>query len=128
MSTGFGEAGSNPPARLWRSRASLRPHAGVPSPASRGQFPHAAEFVPAFVQMTGQLYEAMRKNNSRLPLLKSLDVPVKVIWGEYDPFLSVELVKERASLFKEKLLSRYSPAGHWLQSDQPELVAKELLS
>jgi haloalkane dehalogenase len=82
---------------------------------------------PAFVQMASQFYDELRRNSMRLPLVAALDLPVKVIWGEYDPYLSVALGKERASRFKNGSFHPL-PAGHWLQSDQPELVAKELMS
>jgi haloalkane dehalogenase len=82
---------------------------------------------PAFVQMAAQFYEELRRNSLRLPLVAALDLRVKVIWGEYDPYLSVAMGKERASRFKNGSFHPV-PAGHWLQSDQPELVAKELMS
>jgi haloalkane dehalogenase len=82
---------------------------------------------PAFVQMAAQFYQELRRNSTRLPLVAALDLPVKVIWGEYDPYLSVALGKERASRFKNGSFHSV-PAGHWLQSDQPEQVAKELMS
>jgi haloalkane dehalogenase len=82
---------------------------------------------PAFVQLAAQFHEELRRNSTRLPLAAALDVPVKVIWGEYDPYLSVALGRERASRFRDASFHPL-PAGHWLQSDQPELVAKELLS
>ena len=82
---------------------------------------------PAFVRMAAQFYEELRRNSKRLPLVSALDLPVKVIWGEYDPYLSVAMGKERASRFKNGSFHPV-PAGHWLQSDQPEQVAKELMS
>lgn len=82
---------------------------------------------PAFAQLAAQFYEEMRRNSTRLPLAAALDLPVKVIWGTQDPYLGVAMGKERATRFKN---SSFHPiqAGHWLQSDEPELVAKELLS
>lgn len=82
---------------------------------------------PAFVQMAAQFYEELAQNGTRLPLAAALNVPVKVIWGEYDPYFSAAMGEERASLFKNGSFHRI-PAGHWLQSDEPELVARELLS
>jgi haloalkane dehalogenase len=82
---------------------------------------------PAFVQLAAHFYEELKRNSKRLPLVAALDLPVKVIWGEYDPYLSVALGKERASRFKSGSFHSVS-AGHWLQSDQPEQVAKELMS
>ena len=82
---------------------------------------------PAFVQMAAQFNDALKRNSARLPELAAIDLPVKVIWGEYDPYLSLDLGKERAARFRRGSFQSV-PGGHWLQSDQPELVAKALLS
>ncbi len=82
---------------------------------------------PAFVQMAAQFDEALKRNTARLPELAALDLPVKVIWGEYDPYLGLDLGRERASRFRHGSFQSV-PGGHWLQSDQPEIVAKALLS
>jgi haloalkane dehalogenase len=82
---------------------------------------------PAFMQMAADFHEELRRNSTRLPLAAALDFPVKVIWGVNDPYLTAALGEERASRFKN---SSFHPiqAGHWLQCDQPEQVAQELLS
>jgi haloalkane dehalogenase len=82
---------------------------------------------PAFVQMGAQFYEELKRNSTRLPLVEALDLPVKVIWGEYDPYLGVALGRERAAHFKNGSF-HLVPAGHWLQSDMPECVAELMLS
>jgi haloalkane dehalogenase len=106
------------------------------------QKPHFEEFIgplvadnfikqpssgPAFMQMAADFYEELRRNSTRLPLAAALDLPVKVIWGVNDPYLTAALGKERASRFKNSSFHPI-PAGHWLQCDQPEQVAQELLS
>ena len=81
---------------------------------------------PAFVQMAAGFFAALKRNTARLPDVAALDVPVKVIWGEFDPYLSLDLGRERAARFRHgSFLS--VPGGHWLQSDQPQLVAQALL-
>jgi haloalkane dehalogenase len=82
---------------------------------------------PAFMQMAAQFLEELRRNTLRLHLVAALDAPVKVIWGEYDPYLNVAMAKERAGRFKNSSL-HLLPAGHWLQSDMPEEVARLMLS
>jgi haloalkane dehalogenase len=82
---------------------------------------------PAFMQMAADFYDELRRNSTRLPLAAALDLPVKVIWGVNDPYLTAALGKERASRFKNSSFHPI-PAGHWLQCDQPEQVAQELLS
>jgi pimeloyl-ACP methyl ester carboxylesterase len=82
---------------------------------------------PAFMQMGAQFYEELKRNSTRLPLVEALDLPVKVIWGEYDPYLGVAMGRERAAHFKNGSF-HLVPAGHWLQSDMPERVAGLMLS
>jgi pimeloyl-ACP methyl ester carboxylesterase len=81
---------------------------------------------PAFVQMTSQFFEELARNLERLPELEALDIPVKLIWGEADPYLTVSVAEERRSHLKHPSLHVLA-AGHWFQSDAPELVAKAML-
>lgn len=82
---------------------------------------------PAFMQMAAQFYDELKRNSARLPLVKALDLKVKVIWGEYDPYLNVAMGRERAAHFKNGSF-HLVPAGHWLQSDAPAQVAGLMLS
>jgi pimeloyl-ACP methyl ester carboxylesterase len=82
---------------------------------------------PAFMQLASQFYDELERNSARLPLVEALDLPVKVIWGEYDPYLGAAMGRERAAHFKNGSF-HLAPAGHWLQSDMPERVAELMLS
>jgi haloalkane dehalogenase len=82
---------------------------------------------PAFMQMGSQFYEELKRNSKRLPLVQALDLRVKVIWGEHDPYLNVAMGRERATHFKNGSFHPV-PAGHWLQSDMPKQVAELMLS
>ena len=79
------------------------------------------------MQMGSEFYEELKRNSKRLPLVAALDLPVKVIWGEFDPYLGVAMGKERAAHFKNGSFHPI-PAGHWLQSDMPPRVAELMLS
>jgi haloalkane dehalogenase len=82
---------------------------------------------PAFMQLGSQFYDELKRNSARLPLVEALDLPVKVIWGEFDPYLGVAMGRERAAHFKNGSF-HLVPAGHWLQSDMPQRVAELMLS
>jgi haloalkane dehalogenase len=82
---------------------------------------------PAFVQLAAQFFDTLEQNAKRLPELKTLDVPVKLIWGLYDPYITVAVAERRQSQLKNASLT-VVPAGHWLQVDQPAQVAKSMLS
>jgi pimeloyl-ACP methyl ester carboxylesterase len=81
---------------------------------------------PAFAQMTAQFFEELARNTKRLPELEALDVPFKLIWGEADPYLTTSMAEERRSHLKQSSL-HVVRAGHWLQLDEPEQVAKAML-
>ena len=54
---------------------------------------------PAFVQMAAQFFDALAENAQRVAELKALDVPVKLIWGQTDPYITVaEAERRRAQL------------------------------
>jgi haloalkane dehalogenase len=82
---------------------------------------------PAFVQMAAGFNDALSQNAKRLAELKSLDVPVKLIWGQYDPYITVAVAEQRLAYLKNASLT-VVPAGHWLQVDEPKKVAEAMLS
>ncbi|WP_213979752.1 alpha/beta hydrolase [Sphingomonas sp. dw_22] len=82
---------------------------------------------PAFAQMTAQFFAELTRNDARLALMEALDVPAKVIWGANDPYINAGVAEDFASHLRHASL-RILPAGHWLQIDEPELVAAEMLA
>jgi haloalkane dehalogenase len=82
---------------------------------------------PAFVQLAAQFFDAHTQNAKRLPELKELDVPVKLIWGQFDPYITLAVAERRKSQLKHPSLT-VVPAGHWLQIDEPQQVAVAILS
>lgn len=81
----------------------------------------------AFVQMASQFFAELARNTGRLGEVERLDIPTKVIWGEFDPYITAEVAKDRLSHFRRGSL-HLLPAGHWVQSDLPDAVAREMLS
>jgi haloalkane dehalogenase len=82
---------------------------------------------PAFAQMTAQFFEELDRNAKRLPELEALDIPFNLIWGKADPYLTASMAEEMRSHLKQSSL-HVVPAGHWPQLDEPEQVAKVMLS
>jgi haloalkane dehalogenase len=82
---------------------------------------------PAFAQMAAQVFEEVTQNTQRLPDLEALDIPVKLIWGDTDLNLNRGVAEDLKSHLKHASLV-VLPAGHWLQVDMPEQVAKAMLS
>jgi haloalkane dehalogenase len=96
-------------------------------PIIEGNFRNNPGSAPAFAQMTAQFFEELTRNTTRIPIMEALDMPVKVIWGENDPYINVGIAKDFLSHLKHAFL-HLIPAGHRLQIDEPEVVAKEMLS
>ena len=86
--------------------------------------PSSAE---AFAQIASELFEEVARNTHRLPEMEALDVPVKLIWGQADPYLGTAVAEDFRSHLKHASLHPIS-AGHWLQIDAPGPVAEVMLS
>jgi haloalkane dehalogenase len=82
---------------------------------------------PAFLQLAAEFFDEHARNAKHLTVLKTLDVRVKLIWGQYDPYITVAVAERRQSQLKNASLT-VIPAGHWLQTDEPAQVAKAMLS
>ncbi|HEY5704867.1 MAG TPA: alpha/beta hydrolase [Chthoniobacterales bacterium] len=83
--------------------------------------------APAFAQMTSQLFEEVARNTRRVHEMEALDIPVKLIWGDKDPYLNSGVAEDFRSHLKHPSLHLLS-AGHWLQIDIPEQVAEIMLA
>jgi haloalkane dehalogenase len=83
--------------------------------------------APAFAQLAAQFFEALAANGGRGAELRALRVPIRLIWGQHDPYLTVAMAERRQAQFTRATL-KVLPAGHWLQADMPEQVAGEMLS
>lgn len=80
----------------------------------------------AFAHLAAGLMEEVGKNTARLSRLATLKVPVSLIWGEYDPYLSTGVATDLMEHLPDATL-HLVPGGHWVQLDRPEEVAKHML-
>src|SRR5215218_1308001 len=60
------------------------------------------------------------------PLLGSIGVPVRIIWGEEDAWLAPAFARELQELMPGSELYLIAGAGHFSIEDQPDAVAGEL--
>lgn len=97
------------------------------APLIDGNFRQQPGAGPAFAQMTAQFFAELALNASRIPRMQALDIPVKLIWGENDPYINTGVARDFQSHLKRPSL-HLLPAGHWPQLDEPELVAEAMLS
>lgn len=97
------------------------------APLIADNFMQAPSSAAAFAAMAADFSAEMQRNNARLPQLAELDVPVKLIWGGTDPYLTVAVARDRQRHLKRSSLQVLA-AGHWLQVDAPQQVAHALLA
>ena len=67
-------------------------------------------------------YRAIRRGSFRQVPETKIKVPVRIIWGLGDQFLSPMLAKESMSFCEEVNLAFVGGATHWIQHEQPEIV------
>lgn len=67
-------------------------------------------------------YRALRKGSFRQVSHQPVTVPVRMIWGRGDQFLSIKLAKESLHLCEDGNLAVIDGATHWVTLEQPELV------
>jgi pimeloyl-ACP methyl ester carboxylesterase len=60
------------------------------------------------------------------PLLPTIAVPVRLIWGEHDRWLDRSVAERIASLIPAAELRLVPEAGHFAPEDAPDAVAREL--
>ncbi|SEN10817.1 Pimeloyl-ACP methyl ester carboxylesterase [Luteibacter sp. UNCMF331Sha3.1] len=85
---------------------------------------HARE---AFRQLAAGLLPEVGKNTAQIARLSTLTVPVKLIWGEFDPYLNPGVANDLLPYLPNATLHTL-PAGHWLQLDLPADVARLMLA
>jgi pimeloyl-ACP methyl ester carboxylesterase len=57
------------------------------------------------------------------PALRSLHVPVLVVWGRHDPYVPVEHAERQRDVFADVRTVILDQSGHWPFADDPEAVA-----
>ncbi|MDE1162317.1 MAG: alpha/beta hydrolase [Acidobacteriaceae bacterium] len=82
---------------------------------------------PAFATMTAAVFAEVKRNDERLASVQGLAVPFRLIWGQFDPYLNIEVAQDLLSKLPHSSLVTL-PAGHWPQIDDPEAVANAMLS
>ena len=81
--------------------------------------------LPAIRAWTAGLFDSLREQDKLVDsgALGGLEVPVSIIFGESDRYLSPSLAGEIAGLFSDPSLHLVPDASHWPQHDQPRVVA-----
>ncbi len=89
------------------------------------QFPAAR---PAFFSLNADLLATTISRRRRFPEMRSFTRPVRIIFGAADPYLNAGVAKRFHRLFSSSELFLLPNARHYVQIDDPEEVARLLLS
>jgi len=83
---------------------------------------------PAFFRLNEDLLSTVRSHVKVAPKLKDLGRPVRIVFGGADPYLNRGVAQKFHELFSRSELFILPTARHFVQMDEPEEVARLILS
>jgi haloalkane dehalogenase len=90
---------------------------------------HAAPDIrPAFFSSTSHLWAEVNARDRELPRMRAFAQPVWVIFGADDPYLNVGVAAEFKATFANSSLHLVPQAGHYVQLDRADEVARLVLA
>jgi haloalkane dehalogenase len=92
------------------------------------QFDAAPSARPAFFRLNEDLLPTIRSRTKIASKLKEFRRPVRIIFGASDPYLNKGVAQKFHELFPGSDLFLLSSARHFVQMDEPEEVARLILS
>lgn len=92
------------------------------------QFAATPSTKPAFFSLNADLWETMRSRSDAEPVMRAFGRPVRIIFGEADPYLNAGVARRFHGLFPNSELFLLPTARHFPQLDEPEEVARLILS
>ncbi len=81
---------------------------------------------PAFFSLNKVLLDEISERKNRITLLQSFARPVRIIFGNDDPYLNAGVAKEFHKILPESELFLIKDGGHFVQIDKPKQVAELL--
>jgi pimeloyl-ACP methyl ester carboxylesterase len=92
------------------------------------QFDGAPSARPAFFRLNEDLLPTLRARARMIPKLRDFRRPVRIIFGDADPYLNAGVARSFHELFPTSDLFLVPKARHFVQMDEPEAVARFVLS
>jgi pimeloyl-ACP methyl ester carboxylesterase len=92
------------------------------------QFDATPSARPAFFRLNVDLLPPVRSRNAMIPKLKEFRRPVRIIFGDADPSLNKGVAQSFHELFPESELFLIPGAEHFVQLDEPQEVARLILT
>src|SRR5262249_10396359 len=90
------------------------------------QFARTPSAQRAFFGLNKDLRRTLRADQRRLGELRRFKPPVRVVFGEADPYLNAGRARHMARLFPNAELQLVPTAKHFVQMDEPKRVAEEI--
>jgi haloalkane dehalogenase len=91
------------------------------------QFDSVPSARAAFFGMNEDLRQTIRSRTHRVQELRAFSRPVRIIFGEADPYLNANVARAFHGLFPWSDLFLVPTARHFVQMDEPEEVARLIL-
>jgi haloalkane dehalogenase len=92
------------------------------------QFDAVPSARPAFFGLNEDLLPTIRSRSQMIPKLKEFRRPVRIIFGDADPYLNKGVAQKFHELFPTSDLFLLPGARHFVQMDEPREVARLILS
>jgi haloalkane dehalogenase len=92
------------------------------------QFDAIPSTRPAFFRLNEDLLPTIRARSKMIPTLREFKRPVRIIFGEADPYLNKGVAQSFHQLFPTSELCLLPGARHYVQMDEPDEVARLILS
>jgi haloalkane dehalogenase len=83
---------------------------------------------PAFWELNDDLITTTLSRRRMIPRMRAFTRPVRVIFGEADPYLNRDVARKFHELFPRSELFLLKGARHYVQVDEPAEVARLILS
>lgn len=92
------------------------------------QFEASSSARPAFFRLNEDLMGTVRSRTKMIPELKKFQRPVRIVFGGADPYLNQGVARKFHEFFPGSELFLLPGARHFVQMDEPEEVARLILS
>src|SRR5262245_249275 len=92
------------------------------------QFDATPSARPAFLRLNEDLRNTIRAGSNAVPQMRAFRPPVRIIFGAADPYLNKGVAESFHELFPTSDLFLLPTARHFVQMDEPEEVARLILS
>jgi pimeloyl-ACP methyl ester carboxylesterase len=73
-------------------------------------------------------YRAMRQRSGMRGLMRRIDIPTLMIWGDLDPFFTPETLRDFGEYVPDLRIEHIADAGHFVQTDAPVRVSELMMS